>query len=76
MVWYVIEVQTNNGQGAAIPTAYTDRDTAEQKYHMILSAAAVSSVEQHGAILISSDMREFRREYYDRTGEETIHFWM
>lgn len=56
MTYYVIEFQTTNGVGAAIPYAYSDPAEAEAKYHAILSAAAKSSVEKHGAILITEDL--------------------
>ena len=70
MVHYTIEIQTNDGVGAAIPMAYPDQAQAEQKYHEILAAAAISPVQQHGAIIISADFRYIRREIYDKTTGE------
>ena len=48
----VIELQTNNGVTSAITTAYTNDQEAYQKYHQVLSYAAVSSVDVHTAILV------------------------
>lgn len=72
MGFYVIECQAN-ATGAVIPVWYDNEAQADQKYHMILSAAAVSNVEKHGAIKISDDFRILKREIYDRTpGAEEI----
>lgn len=48
----VIELQTNNGVTSAITTAYANDQEAYQKYHQVLSYAAVSSVDVHTAILV------------------------
>ena len=52
-MYIVIEMQTNGTKTATITNAYTDKNTAYQKYHMILAAAAVSQVEVHTAIIIN-----------------------
>ena len=72
MSYFVIETQANGDSGSAIVNNYTSENVAEQKYHQILSAAAVSNIEKHGAILISDDLRIFKREIYDRTNPEPI----
>lgn len=71
MGYYVFECQTGK-TGAAIPMWYDNEAQAEQKYHQILSAAAVSDVPQHGAFLIRDDFRIFKREIYDRTTDEPL----
>ena len=51
--YIVIELQTNEqGQTANIVTAYNDEGQAYSKYHAVLSAAAVSSVPYHAAVLL------------------------
>ena len=56
MTFIVIEVQTNaDGTVGNIVTSYTDRNLAEQKYHMILASAAVSSLPAHCAVLMTND---------------------
>lgn len=64
MIFYVLEFQTTNGSGAVIPTAYTDRPTAEAAYHQVLAAAAQSSVYKHGAMLCNEDMFVLKQEVY------------
>ena len=71
MGYYVMELQTGD-TGACIPQWYPERPQAEQKYHMVLSAAAVSPIERHGAILCSDDLRYVKREIYDRVNSEPI----
>ena len=51
-MYLVIEMQTNGGQLANIATAYETQAEAESKFHAILSAAAVSNVEIHSAVIL------------------------
>ena len=62
MLYYVLEFQTGGEVDAVIPVYYTDRAIAEQKYHQVLAAAAVSSVPKHGVIMVTSDMFEVKKE--------------
>ena len=55
-VYYVIEMQTNDGSGSAIVNTYTDLQLAYQKYYQIMSAAAVSEIPTHAAIILSGDL--------------------
>lgn len=52
-MYVVIELQTSNGQVSPIVNAYSTLNEAYQKYYLILSAAAVSSVSVHAAIIVS-----------------------
>lgn len=54
-MYFVIELQTNNGQTANIVTSHATREAAESKYHTILAAAAVSNVAKHAAVIISEE---------------------
>lgn len=54
-MYIVIELQTNGGQTAHIVSAHATREAAESKYHTVLAAAAVSSVEKHAAIIVSEE---------------------
>ena len=54
-MFIVIELQTNGGTTSNLVTAYNTRAEAESHYHTVLAAAAVSSVEVHAAILVSSE---------------------
>ena len=64
-MFIVIELQTiNESQVANIVNAYTDQKVAEQKYHTILAAAAVSSLPCHAAIMLDEKGRMIKSEYY------------
>lgn len=56
MIYYVIELQTNNGTGSSIVTTKTTLEDAYQAYYTIMAAASKSAVPQHGAMIVSSDM--------------------
>ena len=65
MTYIVIEIQTSNGTTAIVPPfSYTDRNEAEAKFHSILATAAVSSVEEHAAMLATNDGHLLRNECY------------
>jgi len=66
-MFYVIETQTTGETGASIVTTHSSEAEAEQKYHLVLSSAAVSEVEKHGAILVKDDYTLIKREIYDKT---------
>ena len=64
-MFIVIELQTiNDSQVANIVNAYTDQKVAEQKYHTILAAAAVSSLPCHAAVMLDEKGRMIKSEYY------------
>ena len=64
-MFIVIELQTiNESQVANIVNAYTDQKVAEQKYHTILAAAAVSSLPCHAAVMLDEKGRMIKSEYY------------
>ena len=55
MKYIVVEIQTNpNGAIGNLVTAYDDRQQAESHYHLVLSAAAVSALPAHAAVLLTS----------------------
>ena len=55
-MYIVTEIQTNaDGTIGLINNSYEDRNQAESKYHAILSAAAVSSLPKHSAIIFTDD---------------------
>ena len=64
-MYIVIELQTVNETTVAnIVNAYTDQKVAEQKYHTILAAAAVSSLPCHAAVMLDEKGRMIKSEYY------------
>lgn len=62
-MFIVIEIQKNS-QIATLVTSYEDRNLAEQKYHQILSAAAVSSIPIHAAVMLMEDGYQIKKETY------------
>lgn len=71
MTYIVIETQTTGGVTAVVPpVSYTDRNQAEAKLHTVLAAAAVSQVEEHAAMILTSDGRVVRSECYRHPGED------
>ena len=69
MKYMVIETMVANGVPGVIPYGPYTEAQAEAKRHSILSVAAVSENEYHGAIMFSLDYREIKPEIY-RAGEE------
>lgn len=65
MKYVVIELQDLGEQVANIVTAYASVNQAEQKYHEVLSAAAVSQVPVHSAIMLNSEGQYIKSEAYD-----------
>ena len=62
-MYIVIEIQTSNTV-ATLVNAYEDRNQAESKYHQILTAAALSSVPKHSAVLMDDEGRTIKSETY------------
>lgn len=60
----VIELQTNNGVTSALTNAYSDESVACQKYHQILSFAAVSNVDIHTAIILNESGNTLKCESF------------
>lgn len=69
MVYIVIEIQADDSTAATVVNSYTDRNLAEQKYHQILSAAAVSAVPVHSAVMLTSDGTRIKGETYRHSEE-------
>lgn len=51
-MYIVIELQTTGGQTAHIVSSHPTREEAESKFHLILSAAAVSPIPIHAAAIL------------------------
>ena len=55
-MFIVVELQkSGEGQVANIVTAHETQLEAESKYHQVLSAAAVSQLPCHSAVLVSEE---------------------
>ena len=62
-MYIVIEIQTS-ATVATIVNSYEDRNQAESKYHQILTAAALSSVPKHSAVLMNDVGQTIKNETY------------
>ena len=62
-MYIVIEIQTSTTV-ATLVNSYEDRNQAESKYHQILTAAALSSVPKHSAVLMDDEGRTIKSETY------------
>lgn len=71
MKYLVIELQTDaEGHVGNIITAHDTKLEAEAKYHTVLAAAAVSSVRQHGAVLLTSLGKFLESDCFSHTEPE------
>lgn len=65
MAYIIVEMQTTNGTTAIVtPETFTDRNQAEAKFHLVLASAAVSQVEEHTCMMLTSDGKTVRAECY------------
>ena len=72
MNYIVTEFQTTAADATSVlTTVHTTREEAEQKYHMILSAAAVSGLKYHGAQLMDAFGTIYKVEHYPELMPET-----
>ena len=63
-MYIVIELQTINGVCSTLTYQFETQALAEQKYYTILSAAAVSQVDVHAAVVMTNAGYVERREVY------------
>lgn len=69
-MYIVMEVQVfQDGTMSSPCYAYEDINKAEQKYHEILSYAAVSSLPRHTAFMLTDDGHVMRSESYEHPVE-------
>lgn len=55
MKYIVLEIQNNGNTTATITNVYDTYLAAQNAYHNVLAAAAVSTVENHGAAVLTSE---------------------
>lgn len=55
MKYIVMEIQNSGNTTATIVTTHDTYLDAQNKYHNILAAAAISTVESHGAVVLTSE---------------------
>lgn len=64
-MYLVIEIQTQNGKVSTLNYQYDDIRLAEQKYYLILSAASVSSLDVHSAMIVDPRGTVLKNDYYE-----------
>ena len=64
MKYIVLELQTSGDNVSTIINQYDTLHQAESAYHQILTYAAISEVEYHGAILMNSQGSVYKNECY------------
>lgn len=70
MKFLAIEIQTyEDGTVGNLVYAYDELNQAESKYHAILSAAALSELPMHAAVLLRSDGASLSSKFYERLPE-------
>lgn len=65
----VIEIQTNNGNVATLTWQFDNLREAEAKFFSILSVAAVSALDEHGAVILTNSGTLVRSESFRHGGE-------
>lgn len=65
-MYLVIEIQTQDKKVSTLTYQYDDLGLAEQKYYLILAAAAVSSLDVHAAIIMDCRGVVLKNYFYDR----------
>ena len=66
----VLEIQVfEDGKMSTPCYAYDNRNSAEQKYHSILSSASVSKLPRHSAVMLTDDGYYIKSESYEHGGE-------
>ena len=65
MKYFVEELQTyTDGSAAQIPFGPLEESAAEEKYHICLAAAAVSTIPCHAVVMLDAEGRLIKREMY------------
>lgn len=71
MMFVVMEIQVfDDGKMSTPCYAYAERNSAEAKYHAILSSASVSALPIHSAVMVTDDGRFIKSESFDHRGGE------
>lgn len=69
-MFLVIELQTTGGVTTALVEQFVTHELALQKYYLVLSYAAVSTIDTHAAMLIDTSGRVWKSECFKHTKPE------
>lgn len=68
-MFVVVELQKNGETVSNIVTTHETLNEAESKYHQVLMAAAISTVQIHSAVLLNDSAIPLRHEHYTHDAE-------
>ena len=68
----VIELQTSGNTTSVLSTNFVDINQAYQKYHQILSYAAVSELDIHAAIVVDERGYALKQEFYEHITPQDV----
>lgn len=68
-MFIVLELQATSSEVAHIFTVFGSQAEAESSYHLVLSAAAVSTVPEHSVLLMTPSGQVLRSETYSHESE-------
>lgn len=72
-MYIVLEIQKmSDTQLATLATSHETWEQANQKYHQVLAAAAVSGLPRHSAMLINEEAGTLKAETYPQNQEGVI----
>ena len=71
-MFIVIELQKNEEQVTNLVTTHATAYEAESKYHQILSAAAISEIGTHSAIMLTDTGEYLKSEHYTHSSEDEV----
>ena len=66
-MYSIIELQTNGDSTAHLYFTAASRDEAMSKYHSVLAAAAISSVDYHACVVLNEEGVTIARDAYIHT---------
>lgn len=70
-MYLVIELQTTGGVTNALVEQFVTYELAMQKYYLVLSYAAVSTIDTHAAMLIDPSGRVWKSECFRHVSPKT-----
>lgn len=69
-MFIIMEIQVFEDNKMSTPCyAFAERNSAEQKYHSILSSAAVSKLPKHSAVMLTDDGYYIKSESFTHAQE-------
>ena len=63
-MFLVVELQTTGGVTTSLVDQYASYELAQQKYYLVLSYAAVSTIDTHAAMIIDHKGRVWKNECF------------